>query len=474
VKKPTPLQALIRNVLIVIILLALILVPRPAAGYLDLAEAEALDIGHVKFLDVAPYYALAAERISWRPDLYEQAGSAYFNGHDYKTAIQFYSLAQQQHALSSDGWLAWGQAFFFQKDAPGAIAVWKKALKQENPDPYVHLYLGEGYENIGNYTGAEQEFEAFLVVYPNSYQGHYQLGLLYAASKPDQALPELMRAAQLNPSQDPPVESLRSALNTAFLSDDRVYQLVVSGQALGALGNWDLAAEAFRNAISLGADYAEAWAWLGEAKQQLGQDGSADIERAIQLNPDSAMVESLYSLYLERQKQPRQALAAMQKAAALEPQNPGWQMALGGAFEQTDDLVSALEYYQNATELSPNNATFWRALAEFSLRNNLDLAGTGLPAARKLVELANKDWQADDIAGQILLDTNDPVGAEALLKKAVQLDPSQAAPYLHLGLLYMETGDRAAAFSNLNQAKILDPDGPNGWQASRLLAQYFP
>jgi hypothetical protein len=38
----------------------------------------------------------------------------------------------------------------------------------------------------------------------------------------------------------------------------------------------------------------------------------------------------------------------------------------------------------------------------------------------------------------------------------------------------METGDRAAAFSNLNQAKALDPDGPNGWQAGRLLEQYFP
>ena len=229
------------------------------------------------------------------------------------------------------------------------------------------------------------------------------------------------------------------------ISDDSAYQLLVSGRALGAIGNWNLAAEAFRNAIAVRADYAEAWAWLGEAKQQQGQDGSVEIERAMALNPNSAMVESLYGLYLQRQKQPKQALAAIQKAAALEPENPGWQMALGEAYEETGDLVSALEYYQNATELSPNEATFWRALAEFSLRNNLDLAGTGLPAARRLVELQINDWQSDDIAGQILLETNDLVGAEALLKKAIELDPSQAAPFLHLGLLYMQTGDRAAA-----------------------------
>jgi tetratricopeptide (TPR) repeat protein len=417
---------------------------------------------------------LAAERIPWRPDLYEQAGNYYFNGQDYETAIKYYGLAQQQHALSSDGWMGWGNAFYRQKDAAKAIAIWEDALKQKNPEPYLHSYLGEGYEKTGNYAGAVKEFEAFLLVYPNSYRERYQLGLLYAASSPDQALPELMRAAQLNPLLDPSVESLRSALNTAALSEDRAYQFLVSGRALGANGNWDLATLAFRNAITLRADYAEAWAWLGEAKQQQGQDGSVEIERAVAFNPDSAMVESLYGLYLQRQKQPRQALAAMMKAAALEPDNPGWQMALGEAYEVTGDLVSALKYYQNATALSPDDATFWRALAEFSLRNNLDLAGTGLPSARRLVELAGNDWQSDDIAGQILLETDDLVGAEALLKKAIELDPSQPAPFLHLGLLYMQTGDRAAALAYLHQAKTSDPDGPIGWQANRLLEQYFP
>jgi Flp pilus assembly protein TadD len=60
------------------------------------------------------------------------------------------------------------------------------------------------------------------------------------------------------------------------------------------------------------------------------------------------------------------------------------------------------------------------------------------------------------------------------LKKAIELAPTQAAPFLNLGLLYMQTGDRTAAVSNLNQAKALDPDGSIGWQASRLLEQYFP
>jgi Flp pilus assembly protein TadD len=230
----------------------------------------------------------------------------------------------------------------------------------------------------------------------------------------------------------------------------------------------------FHNAIAVRADYADAWAWLGEAKQQRGQDGSAEIEQALAFTPASAMVESLYSIYLQRQKQPEQALAAIQQAAALEPGNPGWQMALGEAYEQTGDLVAALAHYQNAVSMSPNQATFWRALAEFSLRNGVDLAGTGLPAARRLLELDKTDWRSDDLAGQILLETGDPVGAEVLLKKAIQMEPTQAAPFLHLGLLYLQNGNRAAALSNLNQAKAFDPNGSYGWQANRLLEQYFP
>ena len=189
---------------------------------------------------------------------------------------------------------------------------------------------------------------------------------------PKDALPVLMEAAQLNPSLDASVQSLRSSLNTAFLSDDRAYQFMMSGRALGALGDWNLAAEAFHHAIAVRSDYGEAWAWLSEAKQQEGQDGSIEMEKALALNPNSAMFQGLYGLYLQRQKQLKQALAAFQKAADMEPKDPGWQMALGGTYEQNGDLVAALEHYQSATELSPNDAVTWRALAEFSLRNGVD------------------------------------------------------------------------------------------------------
>ena len=471
--KPTRLQTLVCNASILIILLVLILVPRPAAGYLDIRQARRLEAAG-NYSAAGAAYAGAAARVPWLPALWEKAGKAYLNGKDYKHAETAYELADQRKALSPNGTMGWGDSEFALGNAGGALALWKQLTdKAVNPSLLLPR-IAHAYRDLRLYSDEMQAWQKYLAYQPGDAAAHYRLGLLLATTAPAEALPELMQAVRIDAALDPSVESLRSALNSATISDDRAYELLVSGRALGALGYWNLAAEAFRNAIAVRADYAEAWAWLGEAKQQQGQDGSNEVKRALAFNPNSAMVESLYGLTLQRQKQPMQALAAIQKAAALEPGNPGWQMALGEAYEETGDLVKALEYYQNATQLAPNEPTFWRALAEFSLRNNLDLAGIGLPAARRLVELDNTDWQSDDIAGQILLETDDLVGAEVLLRKAIALDPTQAAPFLHLGLLYMQTGDRTAALANLNQAKAFDPDGSIGWQANRLLEQYFP
>jgi tetratricopeptide (TPR) repeat protein len=469
VEKPTSLRELVRSALISLLLLTLILAPRPLTGYLDLAQARRFEaMGNDA--GAASAYASAARRIPWQPSLWEKAGeTAWFAG-NMENAFAFLSKAAERNALSQGGWVYLGKAYQQRGDIPSAMTAWERAL----PSAQAYGLLAQAQRRNGDFPAATADWRASIAQEPGNAAAHYQLGLLLAATTPENALPELMQAAELNPDLDAQVQSLRTALNTAFLSDDHAYQFLISGRALGALDEWDLAAQAFRNAIAAYPDYAEAWAWLGEAKQQQGQDGRIEIERALVLNPDSAMLQSLYGIYLQRQKQPEKAIAAFQKAAELEPESSGWQMALGGAYEQTGDLVAALDHYQRAVELASDEETSWRALAVFSLRNGVDLTGTGLPAARRLMELANEDWQSYDIAGQILLETGDPVGAEILLKKAIELAPTQAAPSLHLGLLYLQSGDRTAAYFYLDQAKVFDSDGPYGWQAKHLLEQYFP
>lgn len=457
------------HALILIALLTLILAPRPIAGTLDLRSADRYDAAGNE-AEAAQAYASAAARIPWMPSLWEKAGVKAIQDGDVENAITFFNKAVERHAISKCGWLYLGMTYQKRGELSLAVKAWEQAL----PLAQASSNLASAERSMGNFAEASEYWRANIALEPENAVAHYTLGLLLTATNPEQALPELMQAVKLNPDLDIPVQSLRNALNTAFLSDDSAYQFLVSGRALGALGEWDLAVEAFRNAIAGRLNYAEAWAWLGEAEQQQGQDGYLEIEQALTFGPESAMVQGLYGLYLQRQEQPDAALAAFQKAADLEPDNPGWQMALGSASEQTGDLVAAYVYYFQAVELAPADASTWRALAAFSVTNDVDVDVTGLPAARKLVGLAPNDWRSYDLAGQAELLLEDYTAAETYLKKAVQMSPTQAAPALHLGLVYMQTGDRLSAYSYLSLARTLDPNGPYGWQAGRLLEQYFP
>jgi tetratricopeptide (TPR) repeat protein len=457
------------HALILIALLALILAPRPIAGYLDLQSANRFDIAGDE-ADASEAYASAARRMPWMPSLWEKAGTKAMQNGKVEKAIAFYNMALERHALTKWGWLTLGTAYQEDGDLLLAVEAWKEAL----PIAQANGYLASAERSMSDFTEAIKYWRANIALEPGNAIGHFTLGLLLAATAPGQALPELMQAVNLSPDLDSPVQSLRTALNTALLSDDRAYQFLVSGRALGAMGEWDLAAEAFRNAIFGHFNYAEAWAWFSEAKQQQGQDGSFEIKQAMTFGPESAMVQGLYGIYLQRQGQPEAALAAFHKAADLEPDNPGWQMALGSASEQTGDLVGAYEYYFHAIELAPTDASTWRALVTFSVTNDMDVDVTGLPAARKLIALAPDDWQSYDLAGQAEFLLEAYSAAEIYLKKAVQMSPTQAAPALHLGMVYMQTGDLTSARSYLSLARTFDPDGPNGWLAGRLLEQYFP
>ena len=159
-------------------------------------------------------------------------------------AILFLNKAAERNAITSSGWFTLGSAYQEQGDLLMAIDAWKKALPLARADSF----LAAAERSQGNFSEAIIYWRADIALEPENGSSHYTLGLLLAATAPEQANPELIKAADLCSALDEPVQSLRTALNTAFLSDDRGYQFLVSGQALGALGEWDLAAEAFRNA----------------------------------------------------------------------------------------------------------------------------------------------------------------------------------------------------------------------------------
>jgi len=467
-------RAPFRQTAILLLLLLLALGPRPLAGYVDLRAAEHA-LAEEQYAAAASRLASAAGRIPWRGALWGQAGQAALLAENYADAVLWFGRGRVQDVLSRADWLGYGDALLALNDGPAAYRAWQEGLARFGPSNDLILRLARFERAQGNYGPALDRLNPLMEDdLPDGAAVHLELGLLLAATAPDQALPHLVQAGQLDPGLEPGMRDLRTALNTALLSDDRSYQFLLAGRALGSRGDWDLAALAFRNAIAERSDYAEAWAWLGEAQQQLGEDASLAFQQAVALDQHSAMVMGLVGTWQLRQGNTDAALTAFYEAELHEPEQPVWQIALGGAWEQAGDLIRARAHYQRAMELAPGDPAAWRALAVFSLNYQIEMVELGLVSARRLLLLTPSDWSAYDLAGQLMLETGDPVGAEIMLKQALELDPSRAEVYLHLALVSLQGPQPESAYAYLVNARTFDPDGPAGWQAGRLLEQYFP
>ena len=450
---------------ILFLLFLAVFTPVVSFGYSELKEASTAKT----YIEAARHYQSAAQRIPWRADLYELSGHAYYYAKEYANADAVYRKAFERNALSAEGWVAWGDVNYLNNHQQRAVEIWEQGLEQ--PDPSDHLYsrLAQSYQERAEYLKAAQYLQRYVSAHSDDAAAHYRLGLFLTLSDSNAALSELIAASGLDPQFDPAVETLRSALNLSSLDDSPSVRFVTIGRGLGLVQEWKLARAAFESAVKADGENAEAWAWLGEANQQLGSGGIEELDHALNLNPNSSTVRGLRGLYFQRIGNFREALLEFQSAARLEPNNPAWFVSLGETHSKLGDLIRALEAYQYATAIAPDDAGYWRLLAIFCGQNNVHVKDVGVPAAQQAVVLAQDDAASLDTLGWLLLLDSRYEEAERILLYALEVDPQNAAAHFHLGMLHLQKGDRAAAYEHLVQARDLGNS-----EAEVLLNQYFP
>ena len=461
-----------RPILILPIVLALIFVPMLTSGYAELSLGQSSTDAH----EQSVHYEVAAQRLPWRSDLYEQAGLAAMSATEYSRAIGLFGMAGRQAALSADGRLELGQAYLLTDKPDRAIEVWKALLTDGQAGGAASRSLSGLYHQQGRFGDEEQVLRQWLRVEPDNSEAQYGLGLLLFSQASPEALPLLDAVAARGPaSLKSHVQGLHSTLETALAQPDVSQRLVICGRTLAAVGEWPLAEQSFLRALQADKHSAPAWAWLGEARQQTG-DGSATqaFDRALALSPSSAEIHAMAGLYWQGQKNWPKAFSEFQTAARLEPQNSVWQMSLGDVSVHLGDLVKGLAYYQAAVNLAPRDAQTWSALALFSVENDVDVEGLGRDAALRAYALQPGSGQVLDILGRTLLATAQWDTAELFFKKAIAAGPNDAAPNFHLGLLYLQTNKPDLARQYLQAAQALDPNGPIGAQAANALVRYLP
>jgi tetratricopeptide (TPR) repeat protein len=228
---------------------------------------------------------------------------------------------------------------------------------------------------------------------------------------------------------------LAFAIQRALPQDDPVYTLMAAGQKLAALEMWDFGLRAFKRVVSFQPDYAEAWAYLGEALQHQ-EDPPLEVARtalewAHTLDPGSLSANTFMALYWGRNGDPDLAYRYLLTASEIDPGNPDLLVDLGAAAALAGDLEGAEGYYLKAIRLSFNDLEVLHHYVEFCVRYNLDLSGVALPVARWVLAADPADPAALDLMGQVLFRLGDLLSAQRFFLRALGQDHGYAPAHLH-------------------------------------------
>jgi tetratricopeptide (TPR) repeat protein len=417
--------------------------------------------------------AFLAEYQPWRSDLWERAAHLALQASEPKTAINYYERAND---LTHAGYLALGDAYAQEELLDSAIQAWEDGLTAHGPSAEILNRLAESYFAQDDYDNTITALQTLISI-DHQPLTLYKLGLLLAAHNPASAPPYLLQAAESDSQIEPAARELAFVIQRALPKDEPAYTLLIAGRQLAKINYWDLATHAFQQAVQLRPDYAEAWAYLGEAYQHsddpASKDGLHELQQALKLDANSLAANTFMALYWQRQNDSEQAQVYLQSASAIDPYNSTLIIQLGEMWALSGDLDTAQAYYQQAIELDPYDPVPYRALAEFGMRYNLDLREVSLPAARQALELDTDHPASLDTMGQVLFSLGDQLNAERFYLRALEQDPNHAPAHLHLGLLYIFQKEFTLAQNHLTQALSLAPGTATADHARRLMEDYL-
>ena len=434
-----------------------ILTPLQYEGINDAGTCNQLKRSFSNSEDLMAYLQKVILDYPLRKDLWECKALVEYETEDWETAIEDYQQAGNLGDISIQSQINLGIAYFEVDQQDDALEIWYQVI-EEDPEQYL-LYekMVPIIKSNGDFQALEVLLNDWIDVQSLNPEPYYQSGLLLSLRDVGSVIPLLTRAVQIDDTYGERANIVLDAINRSSSGEPDDVRLGIIGQALGNIGEWKLAQEAFEESVRINAKSADVWALLGEARQQNESgDGYDELSSAIELDPDSILVRSLMALYLKRNGQFDNAISYIRGLANDEPEVFIWQLEWGAVLLESGDPYAALQHFQTAAELEPNEVETWTAIARCSLNNSIDIVNIGIPAARKALTLNEDDPALNDLMGVLFMFNEVMDSSEMYLKKSINLDPTYMPAYLHLGQYYLMTGNQKLAIRNFN--KVIDSE----------------
>jgi len=176
----------------------------------------------------------------------------------------------------------------------------------------------------------------------------------------------------------------------------------------------------------------------------------ANVERALSARPESASLHALMGATLARARRPIDARAAFERALALDANCPEALAGMAELLDAAGDSLRAVELFDRAADLEPDNADYAYAAAQRVLA-----AGDRHAAEARLRTIVRRPvvpaGTLNDLAWLLANDGTDLDLALSLAQEASRRRP-QAATFDTLGFVYLRRGQIEHAVETLEAA----------------------
>jgi len=286
---------------------------------------------------------------------------------------------------------------------------------------------------------AERLYRAILQIQPHHPDANHNLGALAVQiKKPGAALPHFKAALEAKPKQAQYWLSYIDALIQAE-------QLDTAGEILAQARQHALQEQALDNLAARLKEVA------GQAKTKFDQPGQHN-ER-LEQGPSSEEVNALVELFSE-ERYTEAVLIAESLTKRFPLHGFGWK-ALGSLFKQLEQNEDALASMQKAAALSPNDAE-----AHFNLANilkYLERLNEAEASYRRALELNARDADTHYNLGNLLKELGRLNEAEICYRNTLDIKPDFAEAYNNLGSILNELDQLDQAEADYRRAIEINP-----------------
>lgn len=394
-------------------------------------------------------------------------------------AIRYLQDSIRQNPDFAKAYIPLGDLYFASGKFEEAKSTYRKALELDKSLSQYFIQRGtsamESAESakMGNdiklyeskLKEAKIEIEKHLLLYPEDSDAHYKLGQVhYALGSKEQALKLYKRAMEISPfrydimirvaevhkEMGMPNESLdvleRVISSERADQDTKAKASKMSAEIYEKLGNVDKLVEALENAVRYDPSDANSYYKLGV----LYEDNKGDIDKAI-LNYESAIKLDqtkadpylrLGTLYMKKGMDEKLVAECYEKGLTIDPSHPQIQYDLAVLYKKSNNIDKAMEHYEMATKLAPDNYQWHYEYAKLlDGRDNNE----AFKHYTRVIEL-KRDFAQAYYDRAMLMKKAKVAGGRVFrseqiiedLKQAAELDPKMASAYYNIAILYKE------------------------------------